>query len=299
MGQSITAAAEVVPRDGLGGAVGYGVILPDPGTDPLDPDNRWTGPFGYTLEGEACPDPGLYTASLDFCADTRTWGPGRSFVGSVADQHPFVVGAAVECSTLGAPGLEAFQQAARRALELGQWSQIANELWTGARATAAGWTTNRWLASPDATVLSADPVSIVEAIAALEDAFGAASAGDVQLIHVPRKLTAYLSHADLIDTTPGSGRLWTANNSLVIADRGYPGTGPEGEEPTSDLVWIYSTGVLSARLGPVHLPERDLADAVAAATNDVSVRAERPAAISWLCGHFAIPVSYADCPGAP
>lgn len=295
MAQPITAASEIVPRDGLGGAVGYGVILPD--QDPLDPGGRWLGPGGYTLEGEPCPEPPAYTASIDFCADPRTWESGRRFVAAVADQHPFAVGVSVDCSTLGSPPdlLAAFRARADRALELALWPTIANELWTGARSVAEGWS-NRRLASPAADVLSADPVSLIEAIGALEDAFGAVSAGDVQLIHVPRKLSAYLDAASLIHTTPGSGRLWTANNSLVIADRGYPGTDPNGDTPEAGVAWIYSTGVLSARLGPVHHPERDLADAVAAASNDVAVRAERPAAIGWLCGHLAIPVSYPACP---
>lgn len=292
MAQPITAAEEVRPRDGLAGAIGYGVFLPDAGADPLDPDGRWAGPGGFQIEGLGC-GPSTYTAGADFCAAARTWGPGRAFLAHGSVQRPFVVGAAVECSTLGSPSdlLAQFQGRADRALEISQWPQIANELWTGQRSIAEGWT-NRRLASPAATVLSEDPVPLVEAIAALEDAFGDCSAGDVQLIHVPRKLSAYLDHAGIISTTPGSGRLWTANNSLVIADRGYPGTAPNGGEPEGLVAWIYSTGPLTARLGNIVHPERDLADAVAYATNDVKVRAERLAAIDWLCCHLAIPVAY-------
>lgn len=290
-GQPITAAAEIAPRGGLGGAVGLGVFVPE--TDELDPDGRWIGPGGYVLEGEPCPDPAAYTASLDFCAPARTWGPGRRFRASLAEQHPFLVGTAVECSTLGSPAdvVARFGDQARRALELAQWPQIANELWTGQRSQIEGWA-NRRLAHPDATVLSATPVGIIEAIAALEDAFGACSAGDTQLIHVPRKLVAYLDAAGIIESTPGSGRIFTANGSLVIADRGYPGTSPGGEEPAAGTAWIYSTGILSARLGAIRIPERDLADAVSAPTNDVAIRAERPAAIAWLCCHLAVPVCY-------
>lgn len=291
MAQPITAAGEVIPRDGLAGALGYGVIVPD--GDPLDPQNRWAGPGGYVLEGLGC-GPSTYTAGADFCDEARTWGPGRAFLTAGDPQHPFVVGAAVECSTFGSPAelLAEYGSRADRALEMSQWSQIANELWTGQRSDAQGWSEATRLASPAATILSASPVPLVEAIAALEDYFGGCSAGDVQLIHVPRKLSAHLDHASLIHTTPGSGRLWTANNALVIADRGYPGTSPSGDAPTPGVAWIYSTGPLSARLGPIFHPERDLGDAVAFQTNDVSVRAERLAAIAWLCCHLAIPVCY-------
>lgn len=339
-GQPITAASETVARDGLAGALNYGVQdfgtsaltdateaapvveeiggvptpaggLPSGGptpvpSDPLDPDGRWAGPLGFTLEGEVC-GAAPYTAALDFCqnpaqefagtpAGSRTWGQPNGLVSVLEGQRAFVVGAGVECSTLGTPhDLGPWRAAARRALELSQWSQVANELWTGARSRASGWTSNARLASPSAIVLAdGAPVSIVEAVAALEDAFGGSSYGAVQLIHVPRKLSAYLDVAGLIHTSAGSGRLWTANDSLVIADRGYPGTGPNGEAPTPGTAWIYSTGVLSARFGPLRYPERDLGDAVVAATNDLTVHAERPVAIGWLCSTFAINVCYTE-----
>ncbi len=337
-GQPITAARETVARDGLAGALGYGVIdagtassgvapvdtpereeiggvpvpagglpagAPDPvAGDELDPAGRWTGPLGFTLEGEVCGAP-PYTAALDFCPNpadeyagrpggSHTFGTPNALIAALEDQRAFIVGAGVECSTFGTPDdLEPWRAAARRALELSQWSQVANELWTGDRARASGWTANRRLASPDATVLAGgQPVGLVEAIAALEDAFGSCSYGAVQLIHTPRKLSAYLDAAGIIETSPGSGRLWTANDSLVIADRGYPGTGPNGQAPEAGTAWLYSTGVLTARLGRIRYPERDHGDAVHATTNDVIVHAERPAAIAWLCCHFAVNVCY-------
>lgn len=291
MAQPIAAAGEVAPRDGLAGAVGYGVIVAERGADPLDPDGRWVGPGGYTLEGLTCVVP-AYTASGEFCAPSRTWAQGAALIASLADLQPFVVGAAVECSTFGSPEqlLDEYRSAALRALELSQWAQIARELWTGALAATEGWS-NPALASASATVLSATPVSIVDGVALLEQAHAECSAGEVQVIHAPRRAVPYADAEGIIATTPGSGRLWTANNSLVVADRGYPGTGPVFD-PDADpnVVWLYSTGPLSARLGDVTYPERDLADAIAAASNDVSVRAERLAAISWLCCHLAVPV---------
>lgn len=292
MPQPITAAAEITPRGGLGGAVGFGVIIPE--SDPLDPDGRWLGPGGYSLEGEACPNPEGQTASADFCAEPRSWGAGRPFRRVVADQHPFLIEVDVDCSTFGSPmpgTLEAFEQAARRALDLSRWSLIAYELWTGERSQAEGWDNLR-LASPDAQIVTDGEASVVEAIAALEDAFGVCSAGDRQLIHVPRKLVPYLDAAGIIEYTPGAGSIYTANGSLIIADRGYPGTGPAGQDPTAGQAWIYSTGVLSARLGDVRVPERDLGDAIAATTNDVSVRALQPVAIGWLCCQLAANVRY-------
>jgi hypothetical protein len=280
-----------VPRDGLAGVVGVGVIINE--SDPLDPDGRWAGPQGYTLEAEPCDDI-TYYRTLDFCAEPplEDSQPPGSYLTVVEDQKPFLVGAGVTCSTFGTQlddVLASYRAVTDRGLELRQWSQIANELWTGDRANNE----NRYLADANSTdVGDGDAVSLVEAIGLLEDAFGNCSPGGVQVIHMPRKLVAYASWKKLIWTTPGSGRIYTANDSLVVADRGYPGTGPEGVEPTETTAWIYSTGVLTARLGPVRHPELDWGYAVTALTNDVAVRSERAAAINWACCHLAVNVEY-------
>jgi hypothetical protein len=197
----------------------------------LDPDGRWAGPQGYTLEAEPCDDI-TYYRTLDFCTpidDLTDSQPPGSYLTLVEDQKPFLVGAGVTCSTFGTQlddVLASYRAVTDRGLELRQWSQIANELWTGDRVNNE----NRYLAD--------------------------------------------------------------ANDSLVVADRGYPGTGPEGVEPTETTAWIYSTGVLTARLGPVRHPELDLGYAVTALTNDVAVRSERAAAINWACCQLAVNVEY-------
>ena len=148
MAKPITAARETTPRGGLAAALGLGVIVPD--DDPLDPNNEWLGPLGYQLEGPAC-NP-TWRAGATACGPDfePPEGVRRLQVGPVS--YPFVVGATVDCSTFsGDNDLGRYQEDARRALELCQWSEIANELWTGATALEHGWS-NKRLASPDAVV---------------------------------------------------------------------------------------------------------------------------------------------------
>lgn len=292
--QSITAAPLVEPADGLASVLGFGVSLPDPGTDPLDPGDRWTGHLGYQLEGQSC-SPVASTRSAEFCDPENVWaGELTTFDEVGEEQKPFVVGAAVGCSSFGHPAdiPGEYTDRADRALRMTQWSKIANELWTGAQSQAMG-ATNRRLASPDAEILvSGDPVRIVDAVSLLECKFGECSAGAVQLIHVPRLLVPYLDAAGIIHSAPGSNRILTANNSIIIPDRGYPGTSPLGAEADAGQTWIYSTGPLTARLSPVAHPDPMLGDAVEPSDNTIMVRSERLAAISWLCCHLAVQVAY-------
>lgn len=278
--QPITAAQAAAPRDGLAGAVGLGVVIPD--DDPLDPGNDW--PRGFNLEGIACHSGYVTDPGCESGGNGRTWRRRWTH----ADlSTPFYVGAGVECSTMGGDlDLERWNREAGEELERVQWAQIARELWTGELST-----NHQRLASPEATVLSEEPVTPTEAIGALEDAMAGCQLGQPDLIHVPRKATAYLADRNLaLSAQQPTARLFTPNGSLVIADRGYTGSGPHDEAPTASVVWFYATGVLSARLGDVSYAARQIEEAVDAETNDMRVRAERPVGVGWLCCHYAIPV---------
>lgn len=296
----ITAPREVAPRDGLGGAVGLGVQVADQGADPLDPDGRWR--LGYQLWGPGCQAAVVATAGV--CARVGLGG-GGNFVAprwsAGPPSAPFVLRSGVACSlgALASEGIDAWRAEASRMLDLTQWSLVAHELWTGEQAYADG-ADNRRLASPEADVLG-ESLGLVEAIARVEDALGTCT-GDVAVIHVPRRLVPYLAAAGLISSVTGqTARLFTHNGSLVVADRGYPGTGPRGQAASASATWIYGTPVLAARIdstttypaAPGREATADVASAVyPAATNDAVVVAERLAAISWRCCHVAASVSY-------
>lgn len=297
----ITAAREVVPRDGLGGAVGLGVQVPE--ADPLDTDGRWR--LGYQAWGPSCGS--VQIGSVGVCdvppdyigtpspaaQDVPRWTSGP-------ESAPFRIWTGIRCNLmqLQGDGLADWRSEAARLLDLSAWSQISHELWTGEQARRDG-ADNRYLADGTGTELGRG-LDIVEAIARIEDALGAGISGDTAVIHVARRLVPYLAHAGLISSVTGqTARIFTHNGSLVVADRGNPGTGPGGELPTSTGSWIYGTGVLTARMDstasypPVSDPQASgIASAALPYTNDAIVRAEKRAAITWLCGHYAAHVTY-------
>lgn len=317
-GQPVTAPPHEIPKDGLASAVGAGVFLPD--RDAQDPNEHWKGPGPYTLWGPPCAAPG-YTRTLDFCAMVRTeqTEPGQEegdppltddeyagLWGTLEGQHAFRIGSAVRCATFGSPEDEAaWKRVAAEQLALTQWAQVGREMWLGAQAEASGWTDQRRLAADaeDVTPVPGTPVPLVLAIAILEQEWSRrVTLGARQMIHVPRLLAAPLDHAGVIDTSPGSPRLWTANGTLVVAERGYPLVGGDGAADDelddlaglSDGIWIYTTGPIAARLGdvvhppPLAVGEPGLANVTTLETNTRAVRAEQPAAVSWLCQHLGI-----------
>lgn len=325
-GQPVTAPAHEIPRDGLAGAVGAGVFLPD--RDAQDPNNHWKGPGPFTLWGPPCAAPG-YTRTMDFCAMVRV-PPGEDseaepgtpdgqeqgdppltdeeyagLWGTLEGQHAFRIGSAVKCSTFGSPDDEAaWKRIAAEQLALTQWAQVGREMWLGTQAVQSGWTDQRRLVDAvDVTPTPGTPVPLAMAIAILEQEFSRrVTLGARQLIHVPRLLSSLLDHAGVIDTSPGSQRLWTANGTLVVAERGYPLVGGDGgaDDELDDLsglsegIWIYTTGPIAARFGevvhppPMNAGEPGLANVTTLETNTRAVRAEQPAAVSWLCQHLGI-----------
>ena len=84
------------------------------------------------------------------------------------------------------------------------------------------------------------------------------------------------------------GVITTLMGDIVVADAGYPGTGPVGADATvdtqpagSDRQWIYTSQLVQVRLGEVELlpgtltAAQDLAAALDRGTNDLTVWAQR------------------------
>jgi hypothetical protein len=309
MPQLISAPQESIFQGGLRGAVGYAVEVlgyePSPeegpypddanfGPDPKDPEGRWKS--DYVLEGFACDAIDIVDSSCAENVRERPKPDGKSSLWITQEGRPFALHASVKCSTfqngfLSEDMLDGFKALSRRRLFSCQWAQIANELWTGEAAQLFGYTSNRWLTKAGATVdltPGGEGVAPIEAIASIEEALVHCSCGVPNVIHVPMKMIPYL--ADSGQLRQRGNRFFTWNNSIVVADPGYPGTGIGGVDPLPGEWWIYGTGPLAARLGEVVTPEQSNADALTFPTNDFQVRSERMAAISWTCCSFGIKV---------
>lgn len=214
---------------------------------------------------------------------------------------PFAIETDFQCSTFGFKHRD-YEQVARDFMEAAQQKAVEYELWTGASAKLqeAVWDEdqhggdafpNRWLASPsavDVTPTPGTPVKVKYGLALLEKALGTCGAGIRGTIHVTRDVGSALNLKDK------NGALRTSLGNTVIAGTGYTGTAPAGTAPAGTQVWMYATGPVSVRLGPIAATPDQRRQSVDLSNNSIKVYATRPAAVSWdSCCHYGVLVDLA------
>jgi hypothetical protein len=168
--------------------------------------------------------------------------------GGIVTGVPVAIRVLDECTTLGSPDLAA---RARALLAQVESAAIAREFWTGELAALAAanstgtvqadWQASRHLtgtATNDLTPLTG-PVTPLAGLARLEDAIGAATAGAPATVHMTRRaLTHLVQPAGL---RREGGLILTALDTRVVADAGYPGTGPTGGSAPTGTAWLYAS----------------------------------------------------------
>lgn len=164
--------------------------------------------------------------------------------------RPVELNTADECSTLGGP---VDLDRVRRVAEAKAPFAVARELWSGTLAADTPFTVpggdttrNAYLASPDATVVGAGEASVRVGIGRLEQAAMEASHGQAVMLHVP---VVVLPQLDGYVQRVGNQLLTLAGNTLV-ADGGYPGTGPNAE-PVGTTAWAYATAPVAVLMSPL------------------------------------------------
>lgn len=204
---------------------------------------------------------------------------------------PFSVYARVLCGPVGGMWDEAIARASA-ALNGGEARAVERAFWTGQADQPAGATIFPHLAAnaavnddgasgstviqPAAVVPQAGPMDIVEALGVLEGYMGSCYPG-VPVIHMPLGVVAEASSYNLIHRQ--GPQLRTLAGSLVAAGAGYPGTGPDGTTPPYPQTWIYATGAVFGRRGPVQVSNRE--QALDRAVNDLVLIPERTYVIGW------------------
>lgn len=206
--------------------------------------------------------------------------------------EPFTVYSWIDCSTVGFA--DEAEQILTAAFTNGEARAVENAFWTG----GVGAAINPHLAEDAAIIeggieiqsaaeiVSGGPVHLVEGIGLLEGAL-ADCYGGVGVIHVPRRALTHLVSAGVAHRD--GQRYRTAGDTLVAAGAGYPGTGPAGQAPAGNTVWLYATGSVSYRRSEIRLSS-DLPAAVDRRVNSVVMVAERTYVIGWDCCHFAVQV---------
>jgi hypothetical protein len=188
-----------------------------------------------------------------------------------------------ECTTLGGQlDTSRVQRQADAVLSY----ELARELWTGALSTADPVTVdgspyiNPHLASADAVVVASDGTTVARRLGALEQAAMAQAFGQQVVLHVPAR---YVLEIGGFLVFRGDS-IYTPLGSVVVADAGYPGTGPAG---TGDS-WSYATGPVAAFRSEVELVT-DMASTLDRTTNRQMVWGTRYIAAAFdPCSHMAI-----------
>lgn len=169
---------------------------------------------------------------------------------------------------------------------------VARELWTGELSAMdpydlpnGGLTgqVNPHLASPLAEVVTSPGGSIMASLAALEERTREITRGQQVFLHAELSLVNQVAPS----LRRVGNELRTPTDGVLIGDAGYPGTGPDG---TGDG-WIYGTGPVAVRLGPVAtvLNPRDTVDRE---TNTRRVWGDRMFAVTFdPCAHTAMQVT--------
>lgn len=233
------------------------------GVDPK-PGDADHGQMGVEYEGIATYEPGVWPGT---CFDAEAGSLNLPSGAGVTQGLPFSVYAGVTCSVVGYTE-EYILSRARAILKLGWQHGAEQALWSGAGSSAPALTS--------AGTTAATGVSMTAAVGALEKYMGANYLGTA-VIHAPRDAAAYLAEAHQIFER--GNQLQTALGSQFVFGGGYPNTAPGGGAAGANTIWMYATGLLTARRAEPFI-NGDLGASLNRATNVQNVFAEQPTVLT-------------------
>jgi hypothetical protein len=202
--------------------------------------------------------------------------------------QPVGLRVADQCSTMGGP---VDIERVRRVAEAQTPFAIARELWDGELTQTdpydvGGQTvSNAYLASSDAEEVGTGAAEARVAIGRLEQAALESTHGQPVMLHVPILVLPQLhGYVRAVGQT-----LVTLAGNVLVADGGYPGTGPAGQAAGA-TVWAYATSPVQVLTSPLVVIEGD--DAIDPSTNTRTVWAARVFAATFdPCVHLATEIT--------
>lgn len=257
---------------------------------------RWIN--GISFSPEACMAEGVWWWCPDTSGEGRPTGQapsqpkGTDENPDVVQYRPWALHVDDTCSTFGF-NVRDYQGRARRKLLANQSYQVEHELWTGETAQTAAFP-NNWLTnSGSLTDLGTEP--LIYALAALQEHLADVISGSRGMIHCTvRTATLWLS-AGVIRRE--GNLLLDGFDNIIVAGSGYPGTGPDDEDPpvSLDRQWAYATSMVHYAEDDIVVVPGDFAEAVDRDTNTVTFRAERVVGAWWDgCAHAAVEVNLCE-----
>jgi len=254
---------------------------------------RWTAgltfePFGCGYNGgvfPACVSEDAEYDDKDFESEHR-----------VVEVEPYVAWYGDSCSAATFRSRN-FADRASRMFLAAESAIMARELWAGDIASSEGHPTP-FLGDGNATTVAVGygpSMSLVMLQQALAEAVPSRG-----MIHAARDLASLWYESGLVRRE--GALLLDAFDNIVVADAGYPGTGPEGEGRTLTTSYAYATDLVQVRRdGQVRLlpGDGDFAAAMNRDTNLIEWRAERMVAAYWSgCAQLVVGVDHCavECP---
>jgi hypothetical protein len=271
-------------------------------TQIVETDERWTAGYSYLPDG--CAPGGIYpTCEVPSAEKTAYTTPQFEGAPVIVEVIPFIVYTSYTTSTYS---LKNSRDVDRLFKKLDEKLAIVTpyfmeqQLWSDSAGLG-----NPKIADPNATQIwdAIYPLQPGPAVAELEDALSTCNAGGNAMIHMRPSLLDYLVFSQMVRRV---GNLWlTPMDTIVVPGRGYPGTGPNGEDGV-DTDWMFTTPQVTYRLGPiVHIPEYGansdeeakvnvLRQATTRGTNDITVYAERYVSATFdpTCCRYTVQVAH-------
>lgn len=268
----------LVPTAGLEVAP-FGILSPAT-TTYNESDSFWTS--GFTYENY---DAGLTIVNETIFGGTRgNYNPiADNTAWSISNEHfktyyPFDIKASIKVSTMGTNPAE-IEASAKMALGVVTQKAIEREFWNGDIAlNLTVPNDNRWLSSSssiDVTPTAGTAVKAHYGLALLEQAIADTPLGAQGLIHTPRDVASALR-------LEADGKTLRTNlGTPVVAGVGYSKFGPGQTPALAGQAWMYATGPVSVRLGPVTIVPDNLNQAIDTRDNTIEYFVDRPAAVTW------------------
>lgn len=194
--------------------------------------------------------------------------------GYTEDFVSFILYVAIRCTAAGIGSYASFTTRVRRIME-------ATEAFGVERALAQGVVglDNPYMGDSNLVNLGG-PVSAGVGISYLEEALSEWGRGG--LIHLTPAVTTALTALPLDEEGPSSP-MYTAAGTPIAIGAGYNDTDPAAlATPGTTQDWIFATGPVEVRLNDeVDVVPEDIASALDRSDNDLVVRAEKVAVVSW------------------
>lgn len=210
---------------------------------------------------------------------------------AVVEYDPILLWAGDKCSPWDRT--RDYKARARQLLTADRSRQLAQELWTGTIAQAQGFPNNYFARDDNVDVVTAGAAAPDVALACLERGLTTCSS-QRSMIHCTVDVMVAWKEDHLIEL---NGQVWTTpNGTIVVADQGYPGSGPHGQAATSGHVWAYGTDMVYLRFDDMFVIPDLEAEALDRSVDTFEYRAEQLAAATWSgCCHVAAEVNIVLC----